>query len=40
MLYYFKKGKKATELQKEICTVCGEGYVTGVKSGLQSSWYY
>ena len=27
MLYYFKKGKNATEMQK-ICAVCGEGYVT------------
>ena len=28
MLYYFKKGKKATEIQKEICAVYGEGAVT------------
>ena len=28
MLYYFKKGKKATETQKEICTVYGEGAMT------------
>ena len=28
MLYYFKKGKKATEMQKEIYVVCGEGSVT------------
>ena len=28
MLYYFKKGKNATEMQKEeICAVCGEGAV-------------
>ena len=29
MLYYFKKGKKATEKQKKICAVYGEGAVTG-----------
>ena len=29
MLYYFKKGKNATETQRKICTVCGEGAVTG-----------
>ena len=33
MLYYFKKGKNATEMQKKknpkrICAVCGEGAVT------------
>ena len=28
MLYYFKKGKNATETQKEICAVYGEGAVT------------
>ena len=28
MLYYFKKGKKATEIQKKICAVYGEGAVT------------
>ena len=28
MLYYFKKGKKATEMQKKMCAVCGEGAVT------------
>ena len=27
MLYYFKKGKKETEMQKRICTVYGEGTV-------------
>ena len=25
MLYYFKKGKNATEMQKRTCAVCGEG---------------
>ena len=25
MLYYFKKGKIATETQKQICAACGEG---------------
>ena len=28
MLYYFKKGKNETEMQKRICAVCGEGAVT------------
>ena len=28
MLYYFKKGKKVTEMQKKICAVYGEGDVT------------
>ena len=28
MLYYFKKGKNATETQKTICAVYGEGAVT------------
>ena len=28
MLYYFKKGKNATEIQKKICAVYGEGAVT------------
>ena len=28
MLYYFKKGKNATETQKKICAVYGEGSVT------------
>ena len=28
MLYYFKKGKNATETQKQIWVVCGEGAVT------------
>ena len=28
MLYFFKKGKKATETQKKICAVYGEGAVT------------
>ena len=28
MLYYFKKGKNATETPKKICAVCGEGAVT------------
>ena len=27
MLYYFKKGKNATEMQEKICAVCGEGVV-------------
>ena len=28
MFYYFKKGKNATETQKEICAVYGEGAAT------------
>ena len=28
LLYYFKKGKTATETQKRISAVCGEGAVT------------
>ena len=28
MLYYFKKGKNATETLKKMCAVCGEGAVT------------
>ena len=28
MLYYFKKGKNKTEMQKKICAVYGEGAVT------------
>ena len=28
MLYYFKKGKNTTEIQKKICAVYGEGAVT------------
>ena len=27
MLYYFKKGKDTTEMQKAICAVYGEGAV-------------
>ena len=27
MAYYFKKGKNATEIQKKICAVYGEGAV-------------
>ena len=28
ILYYFQKGKNATEMQKKICVVYGEGAVT------------
>ena len=31
MLYYFKKGKNTTEIQKAICAVYGEGAVTDPK---------
>ena len=35
MLYYFKKGRNATEMQNKLCAVCGEGAVTEhVKCGL------
>ena len=38
ILYYFKKGKYATETHKKICAVYGEGAVTDqtCKSGLRS----
>ena len=38
MLYYFKKGKNATETQKKICAVYGEDAVTDqmCQRGLQS----
>ena len=29
MLYYFKKGKNATETQEKFCAVYGEGAMTG-----------
>ena len=28
VLYYFKKGKNTTEMQRDICAVHGEGAVT------------
>ena len=28
MLYYFKKNKNATEMQKRVCAVYGEGAMT------------
>ena len=31
MLYYFKKGKNATETHKKICAVYGEGAVTDAR---------
>ena len=36
MLYYFKKGKNATEMQKKICAVYGESVwlIETAKSGL------
>ena len=33
MLYYFKDGKNATETQKKICVLYGEGAVTDRKCG-------
>ena len=36
MLYYFKKGKNATEKQKKICAVYGEGAVT---HGTCQKWF-
>ena len=37
-LYYFKKGKNATDMQKKICAVYGEGAMTAqtCQSGLRS----
>ena len=29
MLYYFKKGKNTTKMQKKVCAVYGEGAVSG-----------
>ena len=36
MFYYFKKGKSATETQKKICAVYGEGAVT---DGTCQNWF-
>ena len=38
VLYYFKKGKNATEMQKKVCAVYGEGAGTDrtCQSGLRS----
>ena len=36
MPYYFKKDKNATELQKKICTVYGEGAVTDL---MYQKWF-
>ena len=36
MLYYFKKGKNATEMQEKICTVYGGGAVT---DGMCQKWF-
>ena len=36
MLYYFKKGKNTTEMQKMICAVYGEGAVT---DGTCQKWF-
>ena len=37
MFYCFKRGENATEMQKKICAVCGEGTVTDCfRSGLQT----
>ena len=38
VLYYFKKGKNTTEMQKKTCAVCAEGAVTDrtCQSGLRS----
>ena len=36
MLYYFKKGKNTTEMQKKICAVYGEGAVTDWMCQMQS----
>ena len=36
MLYYFKKGKNATETQEKICAVYGEGAVT---DQMHQKWF-
>ena len=36
MLYYFKKGKNASETGKKICAMCGEGAVT---NGTCQKWF-
>ena len=36
MLYYFKKSKNTTEMQKKICAVYGEGAVT---DGMGQRWF-
>ena len=36
MLYYFKKGKNATETQKKVCALCGEGAVT---DRMHQKWF-
>ena len=36
ILYYFKKHKNATEMQKKICAVYGEGAVT---DGMCQKWF-
>ena len=36
MLYYFKKGKNACEMQRKICVVYGEGAVT---EGTCQKWF-
>ena len=36
MLHYFKKGKNATETQKKICAVCGEGTVA---DQMSQKWF-
>ena len=37
MLYYFKKGKNTTQMQKKICAVYGEGAVSKVV--CEVPWY-
>ena len=42
MFYYFKKGKNATEVQKKIAAVYGEGAVTDQNVSevvCEVSWY-
>ena len=36
LYYYFKKGKNATEMQKNICAVQGEGAVT---DQMSQKWF-
>ena len=40
MLYYFKKGKKATETQKQLCAVYGAVYGEGaVTDQMRQKWF-
>ena len=43
MLYYFKKGKNATEMQKKICAVYGKAkfnWLNVSEVDCEAFWYY